>query len=160
MLPPYFWRNGVLISAFKRKALRLWINPLLICLALNFDILLIHFNGIIHVAMRMLFKATCLLLEIDVLLCFITACPNSKVAYHVALMQVFPAFSLPHHLMLSVHKCHKPHLLVLKSIVAITAPGLCKALMWHLKWEPWRKIMSSVLLVNTGWNVSFFQHSW
>lgn len=65
------------------------------CLALNFDILLICFNGIIHVAMRMLFKATCLLLEIGVLLCFVTACPNSKVAYHVALMQVLPAFSLP-----------------------------------------------------------------
>jgi len=47
--------------------------------------------------MRMLFKATWLLLEIDVLLCFLTACPNSKAAHHVALMQVlhsFPFFTI------------------------------------------------------------------
>lgn len=94
-------------------------QPFTICSALDFDILLICFNGIIRVAMRMLFKATCLLLEIDVLLCFITACPNSEVAYHIALMEVLPAFSLftiSHALCTSATS---PTLPVLKSVVQL-----------------------------------------
>lgn len=78
-------------------------QPFNICLALDFDILLICSNGIIHVAMRMLFKATCRLLEMDGLLRFITACPNSEVADYVSLIKC-SSFSLPHHVLLSLHK--------------------------------------------------------
>lgn len=135
-IPSLFLKERCLNFCVQKESIKTMNQPFNICLAFNFDILLICFNGIIHVAMRMLFKATWLLLETDVLLCFITACPNSKVAYHVAPTQVLPAFSLPRRLVLSLHKCHKPHLPLLKSVAAITAPGLCKALMWHLKWEP------------------------
>lgn len=66
----YFWRDAVFTVCVQKESIKTMNQHPNIWLALNFDILFICFNGIIHVAMRMLFKATCLLLEMHVLLCF------------------------------------------------------------------------------------------
>lgn len=93
-----FLKECCLNLCIPKESIKTMNQPFNICLALDFDILLICSNGIIHVAMRMLFKATCRLLEMDVLLRFITACPNSEVADYVSLIKcssLFPSSPCP-----------------------------------------------------------------
>lgn len=87
-----FLKECCLNFCIPKESIKTMNQPFNICLVLNFDILLICSNGIIRVAMRMLFKTTCLLLEMDVLLCFMTARPSSEVADYESPVKVFQPF--------------------------------------------------------------------